>query len=288
MDRRYMIMGTCDGTGAAINVICGFTPSRVRVWNIQDTVAESMIEWTKTMSLEAATAEGIKRYKPTVADVDSGASFTSALTDLDSGESYTSALTDLNSGWSATDPTASATAVALLTDLVTNTIPSVETALNATNAKVNFVIDLFAETLTMINATNSKVNYLIDMDAEALGFINAVGAKVNDTIDALVSVNQLANSEGGIDPYAGGDKLVYDKTGNVRWETTAGADASEAYVDGTYQRTAAGDDAYRCYGEYINPNPVHGAEVWTQEGFTIGTDADINVDGERLIWIAEA
>jgi hypothetical protein len=90
---------------------------------------------------------------------------------------------------------------------------------------------------------------------------------------------------GGISSYAGGDVIVYDAD-DSRWETLAGADASEVYLDGTYNRDASGDAAYQCYGDFVCPDPRDGARVTTVPGFTLGTDADMNVNGQQLVFMA--
>ena len=50
--------GTCDGTGAAINVCLGFIPSYVEVWNM-DHANEKMLKWFKQMAINATMDEGI-------------------------------------------------------------------------------------------------------------------------------------------------------------------------------------------------------------------------------------
>jgi hypothetical protein len=96
----------------------------------------------------------------------------------------------------------------------------------------------------------------------------------------------------GIAAYAGGDIIQYDGVTSNRWEavsaTYAGADVEEVYVNGHYKRTAATDAAYQCVGDFIagTSSPRHGTKVKTTEGFTIGIEADLNVDGEQICWIA--
>jgi len=93
----------------------------------------------------------------------------------------------------------------------------------------------------------------------------------------------------GISAYAGGDQIQYDKDNNARWETvsatSAGTSVEEVYVDGEYERTAAANAAYRCIGDVLCPERYHGAKVHTTKGFTIGTDGDLNVDGQQLFWM---
>ena len=154
--------GTCDGTGQAINVVLGFTPEYVKVWNMEGSV--EFIEWIKEMAVVTNIEEGVSSQAST---------------------------------------------------------------------------------------------------------------------DAFV-----ANGGGGIDAYAGGDEITYDGVTHNRWEDSAGDSAEEVYVDGWYKRTAAGDPAYKCYGDKKEPNKNHGSKVITSKGFTIGALANLNVNGEQLGWMA--
>lgn len=103
----------------------------------------------------------------------------------------------------------------------------------------------------------------------------------------------------GISEYAGGDEIIYDAT-QTRWESSAGTSVEEVYVDGAYELLHASNPAYRCIGDTLVGKPAYGADnalrtgqapangtkVRTPAGFTIGTDSDLNADGERLCWIA--
>lgn len=159
--------GTCDGTGQAINVVLGFTPEYVKVWNMEGSV--EFIEWIKEMAVITSIEEGVSSQAST---------------------------------------------------------------------------------------------------------------------DAFV-----ADGGGGIDAYAGGDEIIYDGVTNNRWESItngvpSGTSKEEVYVDGWYKRTAAGDPAYKCYGDKAEPNKNHGSIVKTSKGFTIGALANLNVNGEQLAWLA--
>ena len=121
------------------------------------------------------------------------------------------------------------------------------------------------------------------------------GVKETGTTDsdrAVVAAN-------GIAEYAGGDEMVYSST-NSRWEDSAAASVEEVYVDGFYTKKNASNPAYRCIGDSIagkpaydadnvllgGVNPYDGARVKAPEGFTIGIDGDMNVNGEQLVWVA--
>jgi ABC-type antimicrobial peptide transport system permease subunit len=92
-------------------------------------------------------------------------------------------------------------------------------------------------------------------------------------------------SSAGISPYAGGDVVIYSKA-NSRWQNAAGSDVSEVYVAGDYNVDDTSDAGYKTYGDSVIPNPADGAKLKTTKGFTLGTNADMNTDGERLVFIA--
>lgn len=162
--RRDIVVGTCDGTGAAINVCLGFRPSLVEIFNLEDTTDLPHVVWHQSMAVVASAKFGV----------------------------------------------------------------------------------------------------------------------LDKTIAGVVKSDLAA---GGISHYAGGDVMVYDAA-DSRWENAAGASVEEVYVDGYYNRSAAADAAYRCYGDRVCPDPRDGMTVTTVPGFTLGTDADMNVDGQQLVFVA--
>ena len=104
----------------------------------------------------------------------------------------------------------------------------------------------------------------------------------------------------GISEYAGGDAFYYDRASN-RWEDAAGGSGNsveEVYVDGSYDQTNSSNPAYRCIGDAIAGKPGYNSsnvllgggeppqdtKVESTAGFTIGTNANLNADGEALIW----
>jgi hypothetical protein len=58
MQRDDIVMGTCDGTDAAINVCLGFQPRRVELMNIES-AALPFVLWQKGMELVTAAAAGL-------------------------------------------------------------------------------------------------------------------------------------------------------------------------------------------------------------------------------------
>lgn len=95
-------------------------------------------------------------------------------------------------------------------------------------------------------------------------------------------------SSAGISEYDGGDEIIYDGETSNAWEDSAGTSKEEVYVDGHYIRASSSDPAYKCIGDSLvgSSTPRHGQKVTTPPGFTIGTNADINQNGEQLCWIA--
>jgi len=93
----------------------------------------------------------------------------------------------------------------------------------------------------------------------------------------------------GISPYAGGDEMIYDGATSNRWEDAAGNSVEEVYVDGWYERDAAADTAYKCVGTKVLGRPPvasdNGVKFKAPAGFKIGVDADLNADGEQLVWM---
>lgn len=96
-------------------------------------------------------------------------------------------------------------------------------------------------------------------------------------------MDRVATAANGISLYSGGDSIHWDSV-SARWEDAAGNDVSEKYVDGYFKKVSGGA-SYKCYGDVVDPHRS-GAYLKTAPGFTIGTDADLNADGEQLIWIA--
>ena len=104
----------------------------------------------------------------------------------------------------------------------------------------------------------------------------------------------------GISEYAGGDDLFYDRASS-RWEDASGGGGNaveEVYVDGSYDQEHASNPAYRCIGDPIAGKPGYNSsnellgggeppqntKVQATKGFTIGTNANLNADGEALVW----
>jgi len=62
MNPDRIVMGTCDGTGAVINVCLGFIPKYVKVWNLEDAGSKwPSVEWINPdMIAVTAADEGVK------------------------------------------------------------------------------------------------------------------------------------------------------------------------------------------------------------------------------------
>ena len=156
---------------------------------------------------------------------------------------------------------------------------------DGTAAAINVSLGFVPSYVKVINAEDAgtlmaEVEYWKDM-AVIAAIDNGIMLEGGDDAD-----RQLL-ATGGISEYAGGDEIVYDSASDGWVDNLTDLTAKdEVHVDGHYKRTASTDDAYRCYGDAVDPNPKHGMKVKTAPGFTIGTNADLNVDGEQLIWIA--
>lgn len=109
-------------------------------------------------------------------------------------------------------------------------------------------------------------------------------------IDDTSQLHRTLLAADGISVYAGGDEITYDGATDGRWESAAAANVEEVYVDGHYTRDASADTAYKCIGDkMLGREPAatdNGIKFKTPPGFKIGVDADINADGEQLVWMA--
>jgi hypothetical protein len=65
-----IVRGTCDGTGAAINVCLGFIPDYVKVWNMEGSIES--IEWIREMEIITNIEEGVSSQNSTDAFVADG------------------------------------------------------------------------------------------------------------------------------------------------------------------------------------------------------------------------
>ena len=156
---------------------------------------------------------------------------------------------------------------------------------DGTGAAINVILGKHPIKVKVMNMEDAGTLYPVLDWNNQMALISAVdeGIKHTGTTDA----DRAAVAANGISLYNGGDDIVYDGATNMRWEDSDGNSVEEKYVDGYYQRAAGGGAAYKCYGDKTVPGGLtDGAKVKTAPGFTIGTDADINVDGEQLIWEA--
>ncbi len=113
------------------------------------------------------------------------------------------------------------------------------------------------------------------------------GISLGNTTDA----DRTLLTANGIAAYAGGDEIFYDLS-QTRWEDAKGGggnDVTEVYVDGHHRRFEAGSDAFKDFGDVAVGESTaifDDTPITTSEGFTIGTNSDLNVNGEQLAWIA--
>jgi hypothetical protein len=163
---------------------------------------------------------------------------------------------------------------------------------DGTGALINVCLGFIPDKVVVWNMEDDgnkepKIEWVKEMlyaDGQMYEGIKDLG--ISDNADFSRTV--LASGDHGITVYNGGDWIIYDGVTNNRWETPAGADAEEIYVDGLYKRTSDSDSAYRCYGDRVFPNPgsrQDGLKCKTAAGFSIGTDSDMNVNGQQICWV---
>jgi len=161
---------------------------------------------------------------------------------------------------------------------------------DGTGAKINVCLGFIPKRVKVWNVDSANFEVLEWQKENGLVASYADEGRLTrkaSTADATTKLAVASGAQQGVREYAGGDVLTYDGVTNNRWEYgDSSADASEVFVDGHYQRTAASDAAYQCYGDRIDPNPRNGMKITTPPGFSIGADSNLNVDGEQLAWEA--
>lgn len=157
---------------------------------------------------------------------------------------------------------------------------------DGTGAAINVCLGFVPSYVRVINVEDAG-GHIIEM--EWFGVMQSLASAVDEGFKIDNGTKSLLAGT-GITAYNGGDEIQYDKTSSARWETVAsfpgGSSVEEVYVDGTYWRDAGTDAAYKCFGDRACPEKYHGAKVVTTPGFSIAADADLNADGEQLIWMA--
>jgi hypothetical protein len=162
---------------------------------------------------------------------------------------------------------------------------------DGTGAAINVCLGVIPTKVIVRNNEDAGSKYPVIEWTKEMGCIAAVDEGVMET--GTTDSDREVVATAGISAYAGGTKLVYDGVTNNRWEYPVGTSAEEVYVDGYYTMTPAEFTAgvkqkYQCYGDArLGSNPPNGAFVITPPGFTIGTNADLNQNGEQLTWEAE-
>jgi hypothetical protein len=156
---------------------------------------------------------------------------------------------------------------------------------DGTGAAINVIFGAEVQSIIVRNIESNAFETLQWNKNQAV-LTNDEGMK---STGANPTLSQLTSN--GISAYAGGDLIIYDGDTNLRWETVSagapsGTSAEEVYVNGHYIRDAAGDAAYQCIGDAEAPSLVNDTILRTGQGITIGADANVNVDGEQLMWEA--
>jgi len=160
---------------------------------------------------------------------------------------------------------------------------------DGTAAAINVCLGFIPRYVKVWNVDSTTLLPMIEW-LSGFGIITTVDEGIKQLTLATPVFSLITSA--GISAYAGGDTIKFDKTTSNRWELItgtafpAGNSAEEVYVDGEYERTASTDVAYRCIGDVLCPEKYHGATVKTPKGFTIGALADLNVDGDQLLWMA--
>lgn len=159
---------------------------------------------------------------------------------------------------------------------------------DGTGAAINVCLGFTPEYVKVWNVEDAGSKLPVLEWMRAMAVFSALDEGVKDTGLDDTDYDRTVMAADGIAAYDGGDELTYDGVTDSRWEDSSGNNAEEVYVDGHYKRDAAGDAAYKCIGDSQigSSSPRDGAKCTTPPGFTIGADADINVNGEQLIWLA--
>ena len=157
---------------------------------------------------------------------------------------------------------------------------------DGTGAAINVCLGFVPRFVKVINLEDSGSKW---PSAEYWDVVRANVSAFDEGVKEYDDGSQMrraALASAGISPYDGGDEIFYDGETDGRWEDSAGTIKEEVYVDGKY----CGTGAYKCIGDtLLGHEPTagdHGAKVTTPPGFTIGTDSDLNQDGEQLVWMA--
>ncbi len=160
---------------------------------------------------------------------------------------------------------------------------------DGTGVAINVCLGFVPRYVKLFNLEDAGTKYpTIEWINPSMIAITAADEGMKDMDDTGVQRALLASA--GVSPFTGGTKLTYLSATHPHWCVVgATTDVSEAYVDGHYHRVAVGDTAFKSIGDsLLGKTPTaadYGAIVTATPGFTIGTDADMNQDGEQILWM---
>ncbi len=155
-----------------------------------------------------------------------------------------------------------------------STTPAVVTGtVEGTGSAINVVLGFLPKKVQVFNIDDAGTLRAEMEWVKGMENVAAIAGGIK-TVDTPARTEHTAAQ--GISEYAGEDDLIYDGDTSEAWEDAAGSsvEASIVDVDGA------------CYGYQIVPTPSHGQRIKSGKGFTIGTDADLNVSAETMIFIA--
>ena len=160
-------------------------------------------------------------------------------------------------------------------------------ACNGTGAAIHVCLGFVPRSVRIFNVEDAGSLQPEAIWANEMALFTAIAGGIKTVGGSDATIERTLMTTGGISAYAGGDLIVYDGVTNNRWnKSDLSTDASQVYVDGEYEKAVASDADYKCIGDTLaGVKPYDGQKIVTPAGFSIGTDGDLNVSGEQLLWI---